>query len=220
MEPATWGVLVGVMIGLPFLLWQYFRPFATELWRKLSSIGSVLIFFSLVFTLPRIFLQFNSVSKTVYSNPQLLLPLFQTVGIIFSIWIGIYNIGRAIRLEKLRSLSDITKANRDLLTFYISNQEKLSRVFSNDLKSGLDIDPVSLEEKFYVNLLILHFNVIFNSIENSISPEIENLEIDIGGFLTLPLPNAVWNKSRIYQNKKFAAFVDSCIKHQSNQEIS
>lgn len=215
MEPTSWGVLTGVIIGISLLLWQYFRQFTIELWKKIVSIGSVIAFFILVFTLPRLFLFINSIPLIFYVDQKYFLPLFQTSGIVFSIWIGIYNIRRAVRLEKLRSLSDMTKSNRDILTFYISNQEKLSRVFANTLIIDLDIEPVSIQEKIYINILILHFNVIFNSLENNVSSEIEKLEIDIGGFLILPLPNAVWNQAKIYQNGNFVKFVDNCIKNQN-----
>jgi len=38
----------------------------------------------------------------------------------------------------------------------------------------------------------------------------EGLKAEVRGFFSCPIPKAIWEKMKIFQNKKFTAFVESC----------
>jgi len=40
----------------------------------------------------------------------------------------------------------------------------------------------------------------------------EGLRRDVGAFFSLPVPTAVWTKTKLLQNQDFAAFIESSLK--------
>ena len=55
--------------------------------------------------------------------------------------------------------------------------------------------------------MIIHIYAIYEAIQNN---QIEKGEMDkdIYDFLHLPIPNAVWEEVKMYQNRKFADYID------------
>ena len=63
-----------------------------------------------------------------------------------------------------------------------------------------------------VGLVISHINSVFYAMNDELVVEWEGLRLDIGQFLSLPIPKAVWIKTKLLQNQDFAAFIDSSLK--------
>ena len=70
--------------------------------------------------------------------------------------------------------------------------------------------PVSDEESLFVKTLILHLDTVRRTMAAGIFAEIQGLQNDIRDFFTLPIPKAVWEKIKRFQDGDFIAFVESC----------
>ena len=72
--------------------------------------------------------------------------------------------------------------------------------------------PVTPAEEFFVGLIISHINSVFYATNDELVVEWEGLRRDVGSFFSLPIPNAVWHRTKLLQNQDFAAFIDSSLK--------
>ena len=73
--------------------------------------------------------------------------------------------------------------------------------------------PVTSAEEFFVGLIVSHINSVFYATNDELVVEWEGLRRDVGSFFSLPIPNAVWTKTKLLQNQDFAAFVESSLKN-------
>lgn len=64
------------------------------------------------------------------------------------------------------------------------------------------------EEELFVGFLILHLNSAYQAINSGMFASPEGLKVDVRKFFSCPIPKAIWEKMRIFQNKKFATFVE------------
>jgi hypothetical protein len=85
----------------------------------------------------------------------------------------------------------------------------LSRILKKDV--DLNEQPVSDEEARFIKTLILHLDTVRRTMAAGIFAEIQGLRKDIRDFFTLPIPKAVWEKIKPFQDGDFVAFVESCL---------
>jgi len=133
--------------------------------------------------------------------------LFQTAGIVASILFTGISFRTDIKARRLDSLFTITKHHREIWS-EIYERPELSRIL--DPKADLIAQPVTDEERLFVNFLILHLNNSYQAIRDGLYRTPEGLSDDIKSFFALPIARIVWNKSRGLQNPDFVRFVDTC----------
>lgn len=83
---------------------------------------------------------------------------------------------------------------------------KLSRVLEK--ATDLHKEPVSHEEELFVTLLILHLDKVHRAMKAGMFITLEGLQKDIEGFLSLPIPRAVWEKIKPLQDRDFVKFIE------------
>ena len=81
------------------------------------------------------------------------------------------------------------------------------------LKKGVDLNkqPISNDEALFVKTLFLHLDVVRRTMKAGIFVKIQGLQKDIRDFFTLPIPKAMWEKIKPFQDRDFVAFVESCL---------
>ena len=57
--------------------------------------------------------------------------------------------------------------------------------------------PVTPEEEFFMGLIISHINSVFYTMNDELVVEWEGLRRDIESFFSLPIPNAVWQGTKL-----------------------
>jgi len=77
-----------------------------------------------------------------------------------------------------------------------------------DLKN----EPVTDAERLFVKTLIFHLDTVRRASKKGLLVKIEGLNSDVREFFSLPIPKAVWTKTKLLQNQDFAAFVESSLK--------
>ncbi len=136
------------------------------------------------------------------------ISLLQSAGIIGSLLFT----GLTLRLDaKERRDShvlSVTLAHRELWTNLYKRPE-LSRVL--DPNADLTNRPVTHEEEMFVLLLIVHLNTAQEVLKSrKFAIEDGALRRDIRWFLSLPIPEVVWEKTKGRQDSAFVSFVESC----------
>ena len=66
--------------------------------------------------------------------------------------------------------------------------------------------------------MILHLRAAFKARKLGMQFDDDAVSSDIRQFLTRPIPRAVWERSKIFQDSDFVSFVDSCLDPRSDPE--
>jgi hypothetical protein len=114
-----------------------------------------------------------------------------------------------IKTRKVANLLTITANHREIWKEFLQNSN-LARV--HDATANTVKKPVTDAERVFVNLVILHTNSVYYAMNDKLVVEYEGLRQDIAEFFSLPVPKAVWSKTKLLQNHDFVAFIDSSMK--------
>lgn len=128
-------------------------------------------------------------------------------GIIGSLIFAAVSFRADTKARRIGNLITLTEQQRDIWRELLHRPE-LSRVL--DAKPDLGAKPITQEEELFVGFLILHLNSAYQAIGNGMFASPEGLKADVMEFFSCPIPKAIWEKEKIFQNKKFIAFVESC----------
>ena len=96
------------------------------------------------------------------------------------------------------------------------DKPNLLRVLSADAK--LDIKPVTLEERIFVNLIILHLTAVMAAISGRVHEQPAGQDEDLREFFSLPIPNKVWNDSKRFREPEVVAYVESLLKMKQRKD--
>lgn len=134
--------------------------------------------------------------------------LLQSAGIIGSLLFT----GISLRVDsKERRASHelaITEAHRELWA-NIYKRPGLSRVL--DPNADLSRHPVTREEEMFILLLVVHLNTALELLKpGRFAKPDEGLRKDIRWFFQLPVPQFVWEQTKVRQKGEFVRFVESC----------
>ena len=125
---------------------------------------------------------------------------------------GLLFTGFALRGEaKARRLANfltLTEHHRDLWT-RVHERPELARVLSEDPE--LTAHPITEEEDLFVNLLVIHLNSTFLAIREGALVRPDHLQEAVRWLYTRPIPRAVWERTKQFQDRKFVAFVESSL---------
>jgi hypothetical protein len=141
--------------------------------------------------------------------------LIQSLGIVLGLWFTMGSFRQATdssrdeaKAREIGNILAITVAHRALWG-EASKREGLSRLF----KERLDcVEPISIEEEEFLNLVFVHYEMGWQMAEGGSVLTPQTLAKDIKGFLSLPLPYAVWNKTKETRNARFVEFVERALK--------
>jgi hypothetical protein len=135
--------------------------------------------------------------------------LLQSAGIIGSLLLTAHTLRKD---GQARTVSNTIAINEQYSRIWHEFYERpaLSRILKKDV--DLNRQPVSDEEARFVKTLILHLDTVRRTMAAGIFTEIQGLRKDIRDFFTLPIPKAVWEKIKPFQDRDFVAFVESALK--------
>jgi hypothetical protein len=135
--------------------------------------------------------------------------LSSSIGIIAGLWFTAFSLRSETKTRRIANLLEITANHREIWKEFLSNP-KLERV--RDAAADTAKQPVTDAELMFVSLVIHHINSVHYTMSDKLVVKYEGLRRDIAEFLSLPVPKAVWEKIKRYQNEDFAAFIESALK--------
>jgi hypothetical protein len=133
--------------------------------------------------------------------------LLSAVGIIGGLWFTATSFRADAKSRQVSNLLALTQNHQRMWQdFY--HQPDLARVL--DERADLKHQPLKQAEEEFVNLVVQHLNAVYQATKTGMLMKQEGMRREIVEFLSLPIPKAVWEKIKLYQNDDFAAFVESC----------
>ena len=136
--------------------------------------------------------------------------LFSSLGIIGGLWFTAVSLHSETKTRRIANLLTVTANYREIWKEFF-HSPALARVI--DPLADVTNQPVTPAEELFVGLIISHINSVFYATNDKLVVKWEGLRRDVGLFFSLPIPNAVWTKSKLLQNQDFAAFIDSSLKN-------
>jgi hypothetical protein len=135
--------------------------------------------------------------------------LFSSVGITGGLWFTAVSLHSETKTRRIANLLAVTANYREVWKEFFRSPE-LARV----IEPSADVakQPVTPAEEFFVNMVISHTSSVYEALKDELVTKQEGLRRDVGSFFSLPVPKAVWTKTKLLQNQDFAAFVESSFK--------
>jgi len=135
--------------------------------------------------------------------------LFSSAGIIGGLWFTAVSLRSETKTRRVANLLTITANHREVWKEFFHSPE-LARV----IKPSADVSkqPVTPAEEFFVHMIISNTSSIYEALKDELVTKQEGLRRDVKSFFSLPVPNAVWQGTKLLQNQDFAAFIESALK--------
>jgi len=134
--------------------------------------------------------------------------LFSAAGIIGSLWFAAISLRSETRTRRIANLLAITANHREIWKEFLNNQ-KLERV--RDPAADTAKHPVTDVERVFINLVIQHVNSVYRAMNDQLVIKMEGVRRDIAQFFSLPIPKSVWGRTKLFQDRDFVVFVESCL---------
>ena len=135
--------------------------------------------------------------------------LLESIGIIGGLLFTGVTVRRDLHARRITEHLALANQHRRLWS-NLHRRRELSRMLEPD--RDLAIDPVSREERLFLELAFVHFqNGWLICREDGALTPLEVLSVDAGHFFTLPVPAAVWAEVRRSHPSEFVSFVDSAV---------
>ena len=133
--------------------------------------------------------------------------ILSAIGIVGGLVFTAVSLRSETKTRKIANLLTMTANHRELWKEVLYRPE-LARVI--DASAHVTKRPITAEEQALVNMVILHTSSVYEALKNELVIKQEGLRRDVGLFFSLPIPRAVWEKTKVFQNKDFVAFVEKC----------
>lgn len=134
--------------------------------------------------------------------------LLQTSGIVA----GLFFTGRSFLLDtkirKITHLLSITEHHRSIWE-QVFERPSLLRIL--DKNASLRKAPPSLEERIFVNLIILHLTAVMTAIEGNVHKKPSGQDEDLRDFFNLPIPKKVWRDTKRFREPEVVAYLDGLL---------
>jgi hypothetical protein len=135
------------------------------------------------------------------------LTILNAVGIIGGLFFTAHSLRHETKTRRIGNLLTLIQNHRELWA-ELFRYQALQRVL--DANADLTKHPITPDETIFVNMTIQHLSGAYQAMKNGLVIKRDGLRRDISGFFSLPIPKAVWEKTKVLQNDDFAEFVEQC----------
>ena len=143
------------------------------------------------------------------------LDLLQAASIVVGFFTVAHTIRQNTRERKIGNLFALTTAHREIWS-QLYERKELSRVLA--VSVNLRQQPTTVEEELFVHTLILHLRTAFKARTLGMQFDDDGVAADIRQFFNRSIPRDVWERSKVFQDKNFVAFVEGCIEPRENMK--
>jgi len=133
--------------------------------------------------------------------------LFSAIGIIAGLWFTAFSLRSETKTRRIANLLTITANHREIWKEFLNNP-KLARV--RDAAADTAKQPVTDAERVFVTMIILHISSVYYAMKDELVVKLEGLRRDIAQFLSLPIPKAIWERMKVFQNEALVRFIEEC----------
>jgi hypothetical protein len=126
--------------------------------------------------------------------------LLSAAGIVGSLVFKAISLRSETKTRRIQNLLTLTQSHRELWSELLSHPD-LARVI--DPGAELSKKPITLNEAFYVNMIIQHLSSAFQAIKSGLTIKPEGVRQDIRWFFSSPIPRTIRQKIKVLQNDDF-----------------
>lgn len=134
--------------------------------------------------------------------------LITNIGTIGGLFFAAFSIYEDVKARRVANLLTLTQNHRELMKVFYRDTD-LARVL--DASASVSKQPITLAENAYVTVMIQHLSGVYRAMRTDLTIKPEAMRLDVRAFFLLPLPKTVWERTKEFQDRDFAAFVDSCL---------
>ena len=134
--------------------------------------------------------------------------LLQTIGIVAGLCFSGYAALRDNRSRKIENLLSIHESHRTIW-LQIFDDPHLLRILKSQV--SLKTKPVTLQERIFVNLIILHLTGVLTAVRAGVMEKPAGGDTDLREFFSLPIPNQVWQDTVQFRDKETRAYVEALL---------
>jgi hypothetical protein len=132
--------------------------------------------------------------------------LLQSAGIIGSLALAAYTAWKDEQARRIGNSIAITEQHREIWkTIY--EHPQLARVL--EMNTDIEHEPISIGEELFVTTIIAHLSTVFRAMKHGEFVQVEGMQLDVKEFFSLPIPKAVWERLKPFQDDEFIAFVEA-----------
>jgi hypothetical protein len=135
--------------------------------------------------------------------------VIQTAGIIGSLWLAMAAANRDAKAKEIENLLSLSEHHRELWK-EIPQRKDLARIFQTD--ADVLLTPPTVAETEFLNLVFVHFQTGWRIAKAGGITTLKEMQADIRDFFSLPLPRAVWEKTKNCRNWQFVRFVKQALR--------
>jgi hypothetical protein len=144
------------------------------------------------------------------------IEIVQTLIFVAGFFVTIHTIREETKERKIQNLFALTEAHRDIWS-RLYDKPELNRILRHEVDVAKE--PPTDEEELFVQMLILHLRTSYKARQMGMGFDDGAVSEDIRQFFGLPIPQAVWQKMKIYQDSQFLEFVESSLKGKESPRI-
>ena len=133
--------------------------------------------------------------------------LLNAVGVIGSLLFTAISLRSETKTRRIANLLTITAHHREVWKEFFSHPE-LARVL--DASVDLLRRPITREEEVFTNFIFLHISSVHYATKDELVIKLEGLRRDVAQFIALPIPQKIWENTKLLQNDDFVRFVEAC----------
>jgi len=133
------------------------------------------------------------------------LDVLQSLGIVGGLLFSAYTTRKDERARRISNSIAINEQYRQIWNTMYEHPE-LSRVLAKSV--NVDKAPVSHQEELFVTTLILHLSTVYRAMKHGEFVNLEGLQKDVAEFFLLPIPRAVWENIKPFQDGNFVRFIE------------
>jgi len=130
------------------------------------------------------------------------------LGIIGSLLLTMSAARREAKSREIENLLTLSDHHREVWNS-LRERPELDRILRTD--ADVLAKPITAAEEESVNLVMVQYLTAWRVAKAGGIVTLEELAADARGFFSLPLPQAVWKRTRSTRNPKFVRFVDRAI---------
>jgi len=128
-------------------------------------------------------------------------------GVIGGLFFTAVSLRSETKTRKIANLLTMTANHREVWKEFFSRPE-LAHVLN--ASANVESQAITPEEVVFVNMVILHISSVYEALKDELVIKQEGLRRDVRSFFSLPIPQTVWKKTKLFQNADFTAFVEEC----------
>ena len=128
-------------------------------------------------------------------------------GIVGSILFAAITLRSDTETRRVANLLTLTQGHREIWSKIFQHPE-LARILKRSV--NLKDQPIAENEGLFVGMAIQQLNATYQALKSDLAIKPEALSEDIRSFFLLPIPKAVWEKTKMFQNEDFVKFVEMC----------